>query len=418
MTGSFGLDWAIISVSLFNTILLLWLGFTVLLTSERRNLGVWMLGLGLLLGAAFFISHTAILGGGLPLFSSWINFWWVSGWLPVVVAPLAWYGMILWFAGFWSPDGEQLRRRHQFWLGFLTVFMLILLIVLYVGHGLPTFLNIAHLDLSGILTVGGLPVLLVLYPIYMVLCVGLAIAALRHPAHSERFMGDLARQRTFPWLFTASLILLVVSLLVGWFMLWVVGSARGPNYEGPSLTIMSSATWFDIGIQLLIALAVFCIGQAIVSYEIFTGKSLPRREFFRHWRDALALAAGYAMVVGGSLSLNLNPIYSLLMTTFLMVAFYALFSWRSFIYRDQFIAQLRPFVHSQQLMEHLADDTPSRATVIFQALCRDVLNVKHAQLLRKVHWPRSLAQTWIIPWGLSIQKFRSPAILCRTLISC
>ena len=33
MTGSFFLDWAIMAVSLFNTILLLWLGLAVLLNA-------------------------------------------------------------------------------------------------------------------------------------------------------------------------------------------------------------------------------------------------------------------------------------------------------------------------------------------------------------------------------------------------
>ena len=48
MTGSFFLDWAIMAVSLFNTILLLWLGLTVLLNAERRTWGVWLAGGGLL----------------------------------------------------------------------------------------------------------------------------------------------------------------------------------------------------------------------------------------------------------------------------------------------------------------------------------------------------------------------------------
>ncbi|MBN1121892.1 MAG: hypothetical protein JXJ17_12495 [Anaerolineae bacterium] len=403
MTGLIPLDWAILTVSLFNTILLLWLGLTVLLTTERRNLGVWMLGAGLLLGAGFFISHTAILGGGLPLFSSSLNFWWRTGWLPVIAAPLAWYGMILWFAGYWSPAAGPLRRRHRLWVILLAVFMLTLLVVMYIGHGLPTFLNIAQLNLSGILTIGGLPVLLVLYPVYMVMCVGLAVDVLRHPARSERFMGDIARQRTYPWLLAASITLLVVSLLVGWFMLWAVGSTRAPGYDGPSPTIIASAAWFDIGIQLLIALAVVFIGQAIVSYEIFTGKSLPRREFFRHWRDALILAGGYAFVVGGSLTLDLNPIYSLLLTTVLMVTFYALFSWRSFVVRDRFMEQIRPFVGSQNLVEQItSDEAKSTASTIFQALCSDVLNATGAQLLPGPPLADLVGEPLVYPPGASL----------------
>jgi two-component sensor histidine kinase len=381
MTGFMPLDWAIISVSLFNTVLLLWLGLTVLLTAEQRSLGVWLLDAGLLLGAGFFISHTAILGGGLRLFSSSLNFWWRTGWLPVIAAPLAWYGLILWFAGFWSPAGGALRRRHRLWLGAMPVVMLALLVVLYVGHGLPTFADIAQLDLSGILTVGGLPVLLAAYPVYMVACIVLAVDALRRPAEAERFMGDVARQRTYPWLLAASLTLLAVSVLVAWFMLWAISSARAVSSTGPPARIMQAAGWFDLGVEALIALAVVFIGQAIVSYEIFTGQSLPRRAFFRQWRDAIILAGGYALFVGGSITLNLNLIYSLLLTTMLMVAFYALFGWRSFVHRRRFMGQLRPFVGSQNLIDQLTfGGTKSAANSIFHALCDDVLGTTRAQL--------------------------------------
>ena len=35
--------------------------------------------------------------------------------------------------------------------------------------------------------------------------------------------------------------------------------------------------WFDLLTSVLVAFAVTLLGQAIVSYEIFTGKTLPRR---------------------------------------------------------------------------------------------------------------------------------------------
>ncbi|NOX61425.1 MAG: hypothetical protein GXP42_05695 [Chloroflexi bacterium] len=44
MTGSFLLNWATLAVSLFNTILFLWLGLTVLLNAEPRTGGAWLAG--------------------------------------------------------------------------------------------------------------------------------------------------------------------------------------------------------------------------------------------------------------------------------------------------------------------------------------------------------------------------------------
>ena len=65
MTGAFYLDWAVVAVSLANATLLTWLGLTVLLNAERRTWGIWLAGCGLLMGGAFFFSHSAILGHGL-----------------------------------------------------------------------------------------------------------------------------------------------------------------------------------------------------------------------------------------------------------------------------------------------------------------------------------------------------------------
>ena len=75
MTGEFPLNWATLAVSIFNTILLLWLGLTVLLNAERRSTGVLIAGIGLLMSSLFFLSHTAILGLGPLQPEAGLNTW-------------------------------------------------------------------------------------------------------------------------------------------------------------------------------------------------------------------------------------------------------------------------------------------------------------------------------------------------------
>ena len=83
-------------------------------------------------------------------------------------------------------------------------------------------------------------------------------------------------------------------------------------------------------IGALIAIATVLIGKATVWYEIFTGKTLPRRGFFRQWRRAVILAAGYSVLVAATISFGSSPIYALLLATVLLVTFYALLSIRMF----------------------------------------------------------------------------------------
>ena len=94
---------------------------------------------------------------------------------------------------------------------------------------------------------------------------------------------------------------------------------------------------FDLVIAVLIALAIIFLGQAITSYEVFTGKALPRHGLSRYWHRAVILAGGYAGVISLSLTLNLHPVYMVLLSALLITTFYALLSWRSLTDRQKFI---------------------------------------------------------------------------------
>jgi signal transduction histidine kinase len=387
MSGSFALDWASMAVSLANVILLIWLGLTVLLNAERRTWAVWLAGGGMLLGGVFFVSHSALLGHGPFLASGGMNVWWHVGWVPVLALPFVWYVVMLWYTGFWRDGGSRLRRRHRPWLIVITFLAGALVSMVAFANPLPSFWQVAQLELSATLSVGGIPILILAYPGYTVLCIALSLDALRRPGPLTWVMGDLARRRARPWLVAASVTLLAVSLLVAIAMGWLVVNARGEARGGITPGMLLTVAWLDLTISSLIGASVVLVGRAVTSYEVFTGKALPRRGFFRHWRSTVILAAGYGAVVGWGLTRQLRPVYSLLLTTVLMVTFYALFSWRSYAEQDRYIEQLRPFVASQGLYERLltpaaeSDSARTDAVEPFRALCEDVLGARTAYLV-------------------------------------
>ena len=51
--------WSARALTFFNVLVLLWLGLTVLLNAERRRLGTWLTGGGLLLGGACSIARAS-----------------------------------------------------------------------------------------------------------------------------------------------------------------------------------------------------------------------------------------------------------------------------------------------------------------------------------------------------------------------
>ncbi|MBN1890749.1 MAG: hypothetical protein JW850_22330 [Thermoflexales bacterium] len=399
MTGIFFLDWAMLAVSLFNTILLLWLGLTVWLNAERtprqealslwgRRLGVWMTSVGLSMGGVFFISHSAILGhGDLGYASQGMEFWWRMGWAPAVVLPLAWYAVVLWYTGFWDDSLADLHRRQRPWLIFITLLGGGLIGLLLVANPFPSYQRVTQLELASTPAISGIPLLILAYPLYIVVCISLSLDALRRPGPSGRVMGDLARRRARPWLVAASIALLLVSLLVGWVMVQVI--TRAQQHTLFYADMVTNIAGFDLAIAALIAIAVILMGQAVISYEIFTGKTLPRRGFRRHWFNTVVLAGGYSVVIGWCLTIQLRPIYSLLLGAVLLAAFYALLTWRSFGERERTIEHLRPFVASQRLYDHLVQPASAPIQAVqaqdvatpFHALCRDVLGARVAYLV-------------------------------------
>src|SRR5437764_3530974 len=76
------LAWALRALSLFDTVALLWLGLTILLTAERRTGGVWAAGSGLLVGGLFLAAHTTLLARAQGVSPAEADLWWRAGWLP------------------------------------------------------------------------------------------------------------------------------------------------------------------------------------------------------------------------------------------------------------------------------------------------------------------------------------------------
>ena len=205
---------------------------------------------------------------------------------------------------------------------------------------------------------------------------------LRRPAAARACAdapGAAARSRARPWLLTANTLLVIVAVLVAAIMLWV---ARTPGPAAANELLSRAApvqawwtghadsarrlalgiAWADLAISALLAGVIFCMGFALVQYEVFSGRVLPRRALRRHWREALLLAAGYGVVVGATLAAGWRPVYSLLLTALLMTLFFALLGWRSFAAQAAFVRRLQPFVVSTHLVDELMAPQPSCRT--------------------------------------------------------
>jgi signal transduction histidine kinase len=383
------IDVLALTSSLFNTLLLFWLGLTVLFNAESRSWGVLLAASGLLVGAVFFLGHSVLLIQGAGSLIDTFGFWWNAGWLPLIAAPLSWYLLMLWYGGYWDARDSALRRRQSIWLYLALVFTFVLFVLTLLVNPLSGLSQVTYAEAGRVIITGSIPPILLLYPLFILLCTGLSLDALLRPAPSRRPMGELARKRARPALVGASGALLLISLMVGVFFAFLVlpilpASARAliPELDQDSISILAA---FDLILALLISLVVLLVGQAIVSYEIFTGRTLPRRGFIRQWRLTVGLAAGLSLLTALGVSSHLNGIYILLVILLLVIASYAVFGWQIYNERVVNIRQLRPLSVNQHLFESILSPPPGSMADLnlgepFRALCEEILEARMAFL--------------------------------------
>ncbi|MBE0699502.1 MAG: hypothetical protein IH586_21475, partial [Anaerolineaceae bacterium] len=219
------------------------------------------------------------------------------------------------------------------------------------------------------------------------LCYLLPLDLLRLERGSDA-LETRTRWRARPWLVTASVALLSAGTLLAWTAFWAVTTRPVPSLTDPAAQQIVKV--FDLAVAGLVALAITLLGRAIVGYEVFTGRSLPRDRFFNQWRSTVILAGGFGAATSWTLLIDLRPVYSLMMATALMTLFYALYSWRAYAEREEYMERLRPFIASQDLYGQLTapqsgqepqTNPSSAASILFQTLCLEVLEVQQAVLI-------------------------------------
>ena len=354
------------AVSLFNTVLLLWLGLTVLLTGDRRKPATIAGGVGLLLGALFFMGHTLLIAHTVDFFGRGVNTVWRVMWFVLVVAPYFWGLAIFYYSG--DPAAGRWVRR------ILTAALFFMVVALFLIFPLPSLIEF-------VLAPALAPVIAWLYVPYLFLCFVLPLIALRRPRTRNLLWRDPFR-RARPWLIAAAT-MLTLAVVAFAYTAYIIVPQTIPVYtinEGE----LRELYFADEVVAGLIGLAVIFLGRAVLSNSVLTERLQGGSGLFARWRVVVGVAIVGSLFVALLYNLNIRPIYSVLLTVILAVMAYALFNWRQYVEHEDFMRRLNPFVTSLHLHERLlnpGDDSEQESRELFTALCRDALRADHACLL-------------------------------------
>ncbi len=376
------LGWGLLAISLFIVCLLVWLAVTVFLTAERRDRYVWLICLAMLVGAAFFGVHAVLMSNGHNSGTALALAQWPLVWVVGVLLPCAWYMAVLWHTGFWeSRRAMRHRALHTIAYYALVVFLFTCAILVFSDPTIRAHPWALLSPFNPAYILAGpyfhrVPVLALIFITVMVLCIALALDVLYHPAPSARLMGDTARMRARPYLVGITLAPFAVSLLVCGTLLHFMPEILYIHSRTLAPATALQMSWIDLAIVTLIAATVFLMGQAIVSYEIFTGNALLRQGLRRRWYSAVTLAAGFSALLGALVVFDLPIVFGALIICAVVGALYAVNTWRSFAEHEAAIANIRLFTTG-----NLAYDAPAEHELYFQQLCEKFLGVRSAGLL-------------------------------------
>lgn len=397
-----------IALSVFSLITYLWLGLMVLMIGNRRSVVTWVGGIGLLLGAVFFLSHGALVGGGVPVSASPSDFWWRLTWVPAFTAPLFWAAVGLHYAGLadaWRPLRLPALLAVA-GVGAVTAALALLSWPALAHYG--DFIRLVNSSLHGVhpaSAVRTLPALGLAFVVYIAICACLPWASLVAkrllPAGEERSTVDRldtallwdardAWSRARPALLAASVFMMgagVVVALVGVVVSLAhrhvapgTGETRAPLLHMPLALVAA-----DLGVQIALAGLGLCVGLAVVQQGVLVERRLPQRGYLSHWAGMAIVAGIFACVVAAMASIQPEALPLLLLLVALVAGTCAVITWQSYVAHDRLLQQLRPFIASFTLGHAgwLASDPAEverSVNALFTSLCRDVLGASRGRL--------------------------------------
>lgn len=352
------------AVSLFNTVILLWLGLTVILTGDRRKPATIAGSAGLLLGALFFMGHTLIIGHSLNIGGRGVDTVWKVMWVVAITAPYFWGLSIFYYSG--NPAAGKWVRR------ILTAALFFMIITLAFVLPLPSIIEFV---LAPVLA----PIIAWAYVPYLFLCFTLPLIALRRRSNAPR-LDPFRRAR--PWLIGTAVMLTLAVLTFAYAAYAIIPRAIPIYTMTPAVLVELYAA--DGLVTGFIALAIILLGRAVMSNNVLTERPQSNRGFFMRWRNVVGVAILGSGFIALLYTAPIPPIYSLMLTAILAVIAYAMFNWRQYVEHAEFMQRLDPFVKSLHLHDHLLSsgaDSWTESRDLFTALCRDALGTERACLI-------------------------------------
>ncbi|TGM90198.1 ATP-binding protein [Leptospira licerasiae] len=352
------LEILICSVFIFLSTNLFWLGSTTGTNLEKKNSAAYFSIFTLIVSSLLF-SFSAILGqNGFLVVSSYPILYFFPGLILLILIPFGWFVVIVWFFGFLKKKGIF------FFLFYLLSFCQLIAISILLVYNPGKNWNISIFEYWKFVSFSFKSA----YLIYIFTCVFLSLLCLFQFKISDNSLSELGRQKAVPFLkligFSLFGVVLLVSILFG-------GDKFG-ILENPILKAEKEPKYFYtfvLCIQGLICVSVLVLGWALTSYEILTGRVLPKISLKQEWKNSVYTA------------LTLSTLYFIFAKLgYPRAEIFIVFSYSFFISRFFTVGKNKRVSSNQNKVLKKILSSGS-VKISFGYLCKDVLETAKAALI-------------------------------------
>lgn len=369
----------ICSVFLFLSSILLWLASTTVVNLERRDRAATFTICILIAVSALFGFFSWIGESGLVRVSNLSAIFFFPGIFGLILIPFGWFFIVVWFLGFLR---EKRIYRIFFWLLILSQIFAAVFFFIW-SRKLSSNISLFHfwnkVPFSFRLS----------YLVYILFCITIPIFALFSYRISKNVLPEIARVKAVPFLKTVSLLLFGVLILV-FFLFLGQGLGIIPDPVSRPDNDPKSFYAFLIGIQLLITISILVLGRALISYEIFTGRILPKISLREEWRNASFGFFILALLYFGTAALRFPKIELFLTGSYVYCIARTFLLKKSKDLRLEKSAVLSSIIKTEETKEDLLANSKSLKDKFqrsFDILCSDILETSSALFINESRVP-------------------------------
>lgn len=353
-----------------------YLGCVIFIYSEKKDRQAILASISFFICTLFFIGHLLILGKGFSFILSFSSRIIYPSFLILSILPFAWSYIVFRFYDD-SFVWKSFSLRNIFLLSEFLFFIFSFSLVI---HLIPATANTKVSDIIFLIP----DEVFYIFSLYILFCTSSSIFYLFKIKRTDNNLEEIAKSSAYRTILRASLILVALSILVGLTAIFgrEILDEEIRNIQSEKFPFLLLA--LDSLACLAVLATILIVGQAVISYQVFTGRYLAMKSLKDYWKYVLVFAILYSIVLSLCGIIGYTTDSKQVFLSLLGLVFFVKIQNVSRRREEENRKILKPFLFNENLYESItqaSEKMDSHLGNTFRLLCDNTLETTKACLI-------------------------------------